>query len=172
MTSPLIDRTSARAPLRLPSFRHVVWLMPGAYLLHIGEEYAGNFPAWATDDVHGDFSYGGFDANNVAFMIVLVTPVALNFRRPSTRKAVALTVFASANLFWDAMFHLFTTPLFDRYSPGLVTAMLLYLPISILVGTVIVTNRILGIRTFAFALAGGAALFALVVWYGLFHFAV
>ena len=163
---------AARAALTLPAFRKIIWLMPAAYALHIIEEFAGNFPAWVTDDVHGKFNYFAFDANNIMFMLVLLTLVTLNFRKTSTRKAFALTVFASANLFWDALFHLFMTPALDRYSPGLVTAMLLYIPISILVGVVIVKQGILKPHLFAIALAGGLVFFGLVVWGGLFHFAV
>ncbi|POH58181.1 HXXEE domain-containing protein [Arthrobacter glacialis] len=168
----LTAAASARTPVSLPAFRKIIWLMPAAYLLHIVEEYAGNFPAWVSEDVHGKFNYFGFDTNNIMFMIVLLTLVTLNFRKASTRTAIALTVFASANLFWDALFHLFMTPLLDRYSPGLVTAVLLYVPISLLVGIVVIKNRILRPRTFAIAVGGGAVLFGFVVWYGLFHFAV
>jgi hypothetical protein len=162
---------AARRAITLPAFRTVIWLMPAAYLLHIIEEFAGNFPAWVTDDVHGKFNYFAFDLNNVMFMLVLLTLVTLNFRKTSTRTAFALTVFASANLFWDALFHLVMTPALDRYRPGLVTAMLLYIPISILVGIVILKNGILKPRLFARALLAGLVFFGLVVWGGLFHFA-
>jgi hypothetical protein len=63
------------------------------------------------------------------------------------------------------------TPILDRYSPGLVTSMLLYYPICILVGIVIIRDKILTPRRFVLALLGGLALFGFVVWYGLFHFA-
>lgn len=167
----LTAAASARTPVSLPAFRKIIWLMPAAYLLHIVEEYAGNFPAWVSEDVHGKFNYFGFDTNNIMFMIVLLTLVTLNSRKTSTRTAITLTVFASANLFWDALFHLLMTVLLNRYSPGLLTAMLLYIPISLLVGIVVIKNRILRPRTFALALVGGAVLFGFVVWYGLFHFA-
>ena len=80
-------------------------------------------------------------------------------------------VFASANLFWDALFHLVMTPILDRYSPGVVTAMLLDHPICILV-IVIIRDKILTARQFVLALLGGRQPSSgSVVWYGLFHFA-
>jgi hypothetical protein len=172
MTNTTLETTSKRSPIQLPAFRKVIWLMPAAYLLHIVEEYVGNFPRWVTKDVHGTFNYVGFDLNNIMFMAVLLTLVTLNYRKPSHIKAIALTVFASANIFWDALFHLFATLFFGYYSPGLITAMLLYYPISILVGIVILKSGILKPHVFAIALAGGLVLFSLIVWYGLFHFAV
>jgi hypothetical protein len=157
--------------ITLPRFRKVVWLMPAAYFLHIIEEYVGGFPAWVTHDVHGSFDDTGFAINNFAFMVVLLTLVYVNFRGSTPLRGVLLVVFASANLFWDALFHLVMTPILDRYSPGLVTAMLLYYPICILVGTVIIKDKILTSSQFVLALLGGLALFGFVVWYGLFHFA-
>ena len=49
--------------------------------------------------------------------------------------------------------------------------MLLYYPICILVGTVIVKDKVLTPRQFVSGTAGRPTLFGFVVWYGLFHFA-
>lgn len=155
----------------LPQFRKIIWLLPAAYFLHIIEEYVGGFPAWVTHDVHGSFDDTDFAVNNFALMLILLTLVYVNFRDSTPLRAVLLAVFASANVFWDSLFHLFMTPILDRYSPGLVTSMLLYYPICILVGTIIIKDKILTPRQFALALLGGLALFGFVVWYGLFHFA-
>ena len=104
-------------------------------------------------------------------MLILLTLVFVNYRKSTPLRSVLLVIFASANLFWDALFHLFMTPILDRYSPGLVTAMLLYYPICILAGIVITKDKILTSRQFVQALLGGLVLFSFVVWYGLFHFA-
>ena len=146
--------------------------MPTAYLLHIVEEYLGGFPAWVTYDVHGRFDNVSFAANNLAFMAILLTLVYANYRKQTLARSAALVAFASANLFWDALFHLGMTPVLDRYSPGLVTAMLLYYPICLLIGVVIIKEKILTSREFTLALLSGLTLFGFVVWYGLFHFAL
>jgi uncharacterized membrane protein YidH (DUF202 family) len=173
MISPDAQQPRKTVPIiTLPSFRKVVWLMPAAYFLHIIEEYACGFPAWVTHDVHGSFNNTGFAINNFAFMLILLTLVYVNFRTSTAVRGILLVVFASANLFWDALFHLVMTPILDRYSPGVVTAMLLYYPICILVGIVIIKDKILPPRQFVLALMGGLALFGFVVWYGLFHFAI
>ena len=163
--------TKPAPTITLPRFQKVIWLLPAAYLLHITEEYVGGFPAWVTHDVHGSFNDTAFAVNNFAFMLILLTLVYVNYRKSTPLAGVLLVVFASANLFWDALFHLVMTPILDRYSPGLVTSMLLYYPICILVGLVITKDTILAPRRFVLALLGGLALFGFVVWYGLFHFA-
>jgi hypothetical protein len=157
--------------ITLPRFRQIIWLMPAAYFLHIIEEYVGGFPAWVTRDVHGSFDDAGFAINNFAFMVILLTLVYVTFRKSTPLRGVLLVVFASANLFWDALFHLVMTPILNRYSPGLVTATLIYYPICILVGIVVIKDKILTPRQFVLTLLGGLALFGFVVWYGLFHFA-
>jgi hypothetical protein len=157
--------------ITLPQFRNIIWLLPAAYSLHIIEEYVGGFPAWVTRDVHGSFDDTDFAINNFALMLILLTLVYVNFRKTTPLRSVLLIVFASANLFWDGLFHLFMTPILDRYSPGLVTSMLLYYPICILVGTVIIKDKIVAPHRFVLALLGGLGLFGFVVWYGLFHFA-
>jgi hypothetical protein len=157
--------------ITLPRFRNIIWLLPAAYSLHIIEEYVGGFPAWVTRDVHGSFDDTDFAINNFALMLILLTLVYVNFHKTTPLRSVLLIVFASANLFWDGLFHLFMTPILDRYSPGLVTSMLLYYPICILVGTVIIKDKIVAPHRFVLALLGGLGLFGFVVWYGLFHFA-
>lgn len=166
--APEVDGVS----IRLPRFRNVIWLMPAAYLLHIVEEYLGGFPEWVTRDVHGRFDDTAFAANNFAFMAILATLVYVNFHHRTLVRNVLLVGFASANLFWDALFHLAMTPILDRYSPGVITAMILYYPICLLIGTVVVKEKILTPRQLTLASLAGLALFTFVVWYGLFHFAI
>jgi len=173
-TGALLNTTSATAPsgVRVPPFRRIVWLVPAAYALHIIEESVGNFPAWVTDDVHGSFSSTAFVMNNVVFMTVMLANVTLNHHRTTPRRATVLLVLTSANLFWDGLFHLLSTPVLDVYSPGLITSALLYFPVCLLLGTAVVTQGVLPVRRLVQAAIGGLAAFGFIVWYGLFNFTV
>lgn len=158
--------------IRLPQFRRMIWAMPAAFALHIGEEFIGGFARWVTETVGGSMDTIAFLANNAAFMAVLVGLTAWTARRPDGWAAFLLIIWASANLFWDFLFHLVTTAAFDRYSPGLFTASLLYYPLSVVIGWLAVRENILSRAGFAAAVSFGAALMGFVIWYGLFHFAV
>ncbi|MBU6472692.1 MAG: HXXEE domain-containing protein [Alphaproteobacteria bacterium] len=163
-----------RAPARgeAVSFYRLIWLMPAAFALHICEEWFGGFANWVTHVVGGEMSPSTFLVNNAGFMAVLV---ALTTLAGATRKgwAVFLLMFwASANLFWDFLFHVFTVPLFDRYSPGLLTATLLYFPSSYLVARAALAERVLPPALFTLACGLGAALMGFVIWAGLYHFTV
>ena len=151
-------------------FRRLIWLMPAAFAMHIAEEYLGGFPAWVTHVLGGSFNNLAFAVNNALFMVVMVILTAWTSRTGSRVSTFLLIAWASGNIFWDALFHVVMTAARDRYSPGLITSAILYLPISLVVGSAALESRALSLTGFLAALAAGFALLAFVIWYGLFHF--
>jgi len=152
-------------------FYRLIWLMPAAFAFHIAEEWLGGFAGWVTHVVGGAMSDQVFIENNAFFMAVML---ALTFFAAFARTrwtAVVLIVWSSANLFWDAVFHLFATAWWSVYSPGLVTATLFYLPISYVVGRASLKDGVMTRADFIGACTAGAALMAFVIWAGLYHFA-
>ncbi|HWA31725.1 MAG TPA: HXXEE domain-containing protein, partial [Rhizomicrobium sp.] len=113
-----------------------------------------------------------FIENNAFFMAVLLILTGFTAYARSRWTAFVLIAWASANLFWDFLFHLGATVWWGVYSPGLITAALLYFPVSYVVGRAALADGILPKGEFAGACALGAALMAFVVWSGLYHFAV
>ncbi len=153
------------------SFQKVIWLLPLAYAVHIVEEYVGGFPDWVTDVVRGSMDNRAFALNNALFMVILLGLTVWTSRTRSQFATFLLLTWASANIFWDFLFHLFTTVFLDRYSPGLITAVLLYYPLALFVGWRVLREHRLSRGQLADALIIGAALLGFVAWYGLFHFA-
>lgn len=154
------------------SFYRLIWLMPLAFAVHIAEEWFGGFAHWVSMVVGGAMSPSGFLVNNAGFMAVLVALTGLAAWSRARWTLFLLIFWASANLFWDFLFHLATVVAFDRYSPGLVSATLLYFPISYFVARAALRERVVATPVFAAATALGAALMGFVIWSGLFHFAV
>jgi hypothetical protein len=152
-------------------FHRLIWLLPAAFAPHIAEEYVGGFPRWVTHVLGGSFNNLAFAVNNAIFMAIMLALTIWTSRSRSRLAAFLLIAWASGNLFWDGLFHVVTTAAFDRYSPGLVTASLFYIPISLLVGWSSLRSGAISIWGFLTALALGAALLCFVIWYGLFHFA-
>ena len=156
----------------MPSFYRLIWLMPAAFACHIVEEYVGGFAGWVTNVVGGSMSPPMFLVNNAGFMAVLLALTAWSaIARTAAANAVLIT-WASANLFWDFLFHVGTVPIFDRYSPGLVTATLLYFPISVAVAWAALAQQALSPRAFQISCAVGFIIMGFVTWAGLYHFAV
>lgn len=149
-------------------FQRLIWLMPAAFAPHIAEEYGTGFPDWVTQTLGGAMTAGAFLTNNALFMVILLSLTALATWRPSRVTAFVLLSWASGNLFWNAVFHLVTTALYGRYSPGLMTAVLLYLPVSLLVARAALRERVLPLGAFAGATCIGGVLMLLVIEVGLF----
>ena len=154
------------------SFYRLIWLMPAAFAIHIAEEWFGGFAHWVSAIVGGAMNPSGFLVNNAGFMAVLVGLTGLTAWSRAQWALFLLIFWASANLFWDFLFHLATVVAFDRYSPGLVSATLLYFPISYFVARAALRKRIVATPVFTAAIGLGAALMGFVIWSGLFHFAV
>lgn len=152
-------------------FDRLVWLMPLAFAAHIVEEYAGGFGTYVRAVLHGAAMPDGlFLLNNAIFMTVLVSVCAVSSRRRSRRAAVAVVVWASANLFWDFLLHLGVTVASGVYFPGLLTACLLYYPLSVVVLRSGLASGRLSVAPAVGACAAGLAILLLLIWGGLFHF--
>lgn len=153
-------------------FERLLWTMPAAYAIHILEEYGCGFTGWVNATLHGDMTGPGFLLNNGLFMAVLLTLSLWASRSRGLLPALIFLGWASANLFWNFVFHLATTAIFRVYSPGLVTAVLLYYPISLLVAWAAWRGGRLSVAGIAGSFAFGAGLMGFVIWAGLYHFAL
>lgn len=153
------------------SFTRLLWLMPAAYALHIGEEYFGGFQRYVISEMGGPpMRDVPFLINNAVFMAILLALSVRASRRPSPRSAFLLMCWASGNLFWDFLVHLGYTVGTGVFSPGLVTATFFYYPLPFLVTWAAIRDGVLTIRSAIGAFAVGALLMGLVLWGGLYHF--
>ncbi len=151
-------------------FERFLWAMPAAYALHICEEYGTGFPAWMNQHMHASMTNPAFLLNNALFMAILLSLSTWASLGTSRLSAFLFLGWASGNLFWNFIFHLATTVIVDSYSPGLVTASLLYYPISIWVGVLAVRDGRLSPAGVLGAFVIGACVMMFVIWAGLWHF--
>jgi hypothetical protein len=158
--------------LREQKLRRIIWIMPAAFALHIVEEYIGGFPAWVTHVLGGSFNNCAFALNNALFFFIMVGLTVWAGRSTSRLAIFLLIAWASGNIFWDGLFHVLATAQFDRYSPGLITASVFYLPISLSIAKATLQSGALSVKAFFGALGLGLGLLVFVIWYGLFHFAI
>jgi len=167
-----MDRdASAAAPasILLP-FHRFIWALPLAYAIHIPEEYFAGFTAWMGEHLQSRMTDQGFLLNNAVFMVILLSLTLWASRSRSSLSAFVFLSWASGNLFWNFVFHLATTIYADSYSPGLVTASLLYYPIAVWAAVLAVRCGRLGVGGAVGAFAIGAGLMLFVIWAGLLSF--
>ncbi|MAM12672.1 HXXEE domain-containing protein [uncultured Tistrella sp.] len=154
------------------TFERTLRVLPVVYLLHIVEEYGAGFPAWMSLHMQADMGDAGFLRNNALFMVILVTLCLWAARSTTRLSAFLLLAWTSGQLFWNFVFHLATTVIADSYSPGLVTAALLYQPVSLAMAALAVRDRHLSLSDTLFAFTIGAGLMLFVIWAGLWHFSL
>ena len=110
------------------SYRQAIWLVPVAYAVHILEE-SQHFAAWASTNFTGGFTTTQFVKNNLIIMSILVALTLLVSVYPRRWTALLHFFQISAVLFHNALFHMAATAYIGIYSPGLLSAILLYVPV-------------------------------------------
>ena len=105
-----------------------VWLFPLAYGLHVAEEYAFHFPAFLASVSGRQMSNSQFLLLNAVFWVLMVGAVVVVLARPSR---AWLVVTLSAVLGINAAAHLLGSIVTAAYSPGTVTAAVLYVPLVV-----------------------------------------
>jgi hypothetical protein len=103
-----------------------VWLFPIAYGLHIAEEYWLHFPDWVSHLSQSFVSNPQFLFLNSALWLLMVVSVVAIRARTSLAWLVATL---AAILGINAALHLLGSLVTRTYSPGSITAALLYLPL-------------------------------------------
>ena len=105
-----------------------VWLFPLAYGLHIVEEYAFHFPAYIANVSGRHISNSEFLFLNAVFWLLVVAAVVVVLVRPSQ---AWLVITLAAVLGINAAVHYLGSVGTATYSPGTVTAALLYVPLIV-----------------------------------------
>ena len=105
----------------------LLWLFVPAYLAHLGEEFFAGFPDWIRLIVGRPLPMTAFIAINAVALCLLIAAVRTAIRRESAGwMAVAIAAIVTLN----ALLHLLGSFATGTYSPGLITGVVLYLPLG------------------------------------------
>jgi hypothetical protein len=134
----------------------LAWLSMAVYAIHILEEYTLDWRNWARAVIKLPVEWRDFYVTNA---VVVALGIAQAMLAPSL--TLAPLVYASLMLINAIFFHV--VPMVrtrGRFSPGVVTAVALFLPTGIAVWRRAALDGALGAGTGAVAVAGGAILMA------------
>jgi hypothetical protein len=105
----------------------LVWLLPAAYGLHILEEWFGGFPEWLALVTGSALPRSAFIAiNAVAFAGMVLATLATARRESNGWMGIAI----STILLINGVAHVLGSLVTGRYSPGLITGVVLYVPLA------------------------------------------
>ena len=121
-----------------------------AYLSHLAEEWFGGFPAWTRAVLGNGVSAERFALVNGIGLLLFATLTLVALRSPSM--VWFYTSFAALTGI-NGVLHALATLAFGRYSPGTITGLLLYLPLSVIV--LGATSSRLSGPVFAISVLGG-----------------
>jgi hypothetical protein len=135
--------TSIRLP-RAEGARAVLLLAPVIFVCHFLEEGPG-FVDWFNAHVARGITEPLFWQVNLTALVTTIAVVALEWFAPSPLSAVALVAWFSFLMLANAVLHVVGALVDRAYVPGLVTAIVLYLPFGIwLVRRMLQTRRLHG----------------------------
>lgn len=141
------------------TFRQAVWLFPPAFLLHVVEEWP-QFTRWAQTHASKQFTQRDYNTLHIAGLCASLHSAALVWRFPNPWIVFGFFAFMFApGVFFNALFHAGASMLTRTYCPGVITAVLIYLPLSILLTELAYSEGVLGPFT----------LVASLLMAGLFH---
>jgi hypothetical protein len=147
------------ADVATPRFRRAVWLAPAAYTIHVSEEW-GRFPDWVRAHLAPGFADTSFVLVNAIAMTVLLSFTAAVSRSPSPQTTFRFFVWIDFQIFWNALVHIAATIYLAEYSPGTISALLVYLPVWTLLSRLASRADLLPRTAARRALALGAMLHA------------
>ena len=107
--------------------RLLVWLLPLAYACHILEEWFGGFPEWLAVIVGSALPRPAFVVINTAAMAAMILAARAATQRES-RGWMAIAI--ATILLVNGLAHILASVVTGTYSPGLVTSVVLYLPLA------------------------------------------
>ena len=135
------------------------WLLPASYAVHVAEEWRGGegFPAWFSRVTGAELSGEKFLALNAFALAGMTLGVALVMRYRKLRWL--LVGFAAVELL-NALAHVAASAVTRSYSPGLVSGVLLWLPLG--AWALAAGRKDLSRRDFGVGLATGLLMHAVV----------
>lgn len=108
----------------------LLWLLAAAFLVHVTEEWLGGFPQWLARIVSRPLPDDAFFIINGVVLILLVAGVRAAARDESNGWiAVTIATIALVN----TAAHIAGAILVRGYAPGLVSAVILYVPLGALI---------------------------------------
>jgi Protein of unknown function with HXXEE motif len=136
----------------MPQLQSILWLCTAAYGLHILEEFVFDWRNWAHNVLHLPAQWSDFYITNLLVIVLGVTAAEIAPVWPEVALGFPALMLINAMFFHIAPF-VWTR---GRFSPGLITAVLLFLPIAIYAIRVAEVNE----RSLGLAFLIGAGLMA------------
>jgi hypothetical protein len=107
----------------------LLWLLVAAYAIHVAEEWFAGFPAWVAQIVSRPMPPAAFVIINAVAMLLMVIGVRAAIRNEANGW-IAVTI--ATIVLVNTASHLLGALVTQGYAPGLISAVVLYIPLGAL----------------------------------------
>lgn len=107
------------------SHQFILWILVFAYAMHILEEYQLDWRDWANASLPVEVSWHDFYLTNGCAMFAAIAAAMVGWRAPAFSLIMPATFVING-----VFFHIGPTLIQRRLSPGVITSLLLYLPLG------------------------------------------
>jgi hypothetical protein len=140
------------------SHEYVLWVLVVGYAIHVVEEHNLDMVGWVKRNAQVEFRLADFYVVNAALLVGMIATASIGWRLPEVSLAPA------ALMFINGLFaHAGASLLKRKYSPGVLTGLVLFLPLSlwayyaayldgVLTASAVVWSTILGALSMAYPL--------------------
>jgi hypothetical protein len=136
----------------------ILWIAVPCFAAHVLEEYAFDWNGWIFELTGLEVGWPSFFLTNAAAVVLGLSCASVGWRLPS------FSLIFPGMLFFNAVgFHLLPAVVKRRYSPGLVTALLLFIPVATWAFKAAWQDGVLDNRTLFVSLIGGLFVMAFPV---------
>jgi uncharacterized protein with HXXEE motif len=150
------------------SLVQVLVLFPLGVALHVAEEWPG-FPRWARRFASAEYSDREYITTHVVAVVLAIGAVGAVRWLPTTPVLFGfLAVVFGPGVFCNAWFHIGATVLSRTYCPGVITGVMVYLPLSLMVVVSGIRDGLFTPRFLLAALAVAAIVHTLEVGHDVF----
>jgi hypothetical protein len=120
--------------------RSIIIFAPIIFISHFLEESPG-FVSWFNSHVRQGITPGLFWSVNITALVITVIITILELSSSSSVSAAVVTIWLSFLMLANSIFHITGAIVDEKYMPGLITAIILYLPYYFFVVARIVNQR-------------------------------
>src|SRR3989442_11756638 len=143
------------------SVNQLCWFIFAFLVAHVLEEFPG-FPEWATRHF-GTTTTGFYILSHIPLLTGAFFIVYRSSKDQKNGAWIFLAVLVQWALFVNGLFHLTTTLVFREYSPGVVTALVLYVPFTVYFLKRVIRDGYLSHKQVVISCVGGTVLTALII---------
>jgi hypothetical protein len=133
---------------------YIIVLAPLIFICHFLEEAPG-FVSWFNSHVSRGITPGLFQSVNISALVITLFIIALELFEPFFLSAMLIVLWFSFLMLANAIFHIKGALVDQKYMPGLITAIILYIPYYFwIVARIVKTGRMKASLVTGFALLG------------------